>query len=415
MSDYRGRHVLVIGLGKSGKGAIGFLLRRGAHVVGVDQNAALFKTDKTLQEFERQGVTLLPDHIVTDITPFSLLVLSPGVPAHHPLLLMARERGLPVIGEIELACRDLSQPVLAVTGTNGKTTVTLLTTHVLNACGRPARAVGNVGAALTAEVDLASADEVLVMELSSYQLETMQSRVIDAAVVLNITPDHLERHGTMENYARAKLSIAKCLKEGGRLFLQAAVAQDYGYLIPNVPYETFCATKHDKENGLAAARLCSVLGIDLGQFARAAANFQKPPHRIAFVREQRGVQYYNDSKGTNLDAVQKAVNTVPGPIHLIAGGVDKGASYLPWAEAFGGKVCAIYAIGQAAAKIKSELHGQIPVQIFPTLEAAVRRAAMNAARGQTVLLSPGCASFDMFRDYAHRGEEFQKIVAELPE
>lgn len=436
--ELQNKRVLVVGLGISGRSAAEFLLSRGAHVFGTDSNITRIQQNAHVVTLESQGLRIVSEHEAIDVTHFDLLIVSPGVPPTHPLYQAAKRAGIEVIGEIELACRFIKQTVLGITGTNGKTTVTLLVAHVLRKCGRSARALGNMGVPLTSEfIDEKGTRylEIAVVELSSFQLETLHSRVIDAAVVLNITPDHLDRYGNMEEYASSKMHIADCIKTDGALYLEQKCFQEYGYLLAclkpkiygyssdcDVSIETFKGLlplaytekpNHDIENLMAAYGLCKEVGITADQFVEAALTFQKPPHRIQFVKASAGVSYYNDSKGTNIDAVIRAVEVMKGPIILIAGGVDKGAPYTPWLEAFVGKVKCICAIGQASVKIQEQLSQQVPVKVFESLEAAVKYAASLAKAGDNVLLSPGCSSYDMFRDYAHRGEEFIRIVERL--
>lgn len=412
MAEHTGGPVLIVGLGRSGQAAARLLLHRGVSVMAVDSNATLLTRHPEIQRLKAEGLEVLHESAVTDLNGFAYLVSSPGIPSDHPLFSLATERGLEVIGEVELACRSLTgQRVLAVTGTNGKTSVTLLVTHVLNQSGCPAKAVGNVGLALCGEVDKGLGDEVLVLELSSYQLESLHARVLDAGVVLNITPDHLDRHGDMETYAKAKLSMSRCIKPGGLFLVQQQIVQQFPHLFEPLCYQTLdVGADHHAENQQAAWKLCETMGLHPEQFEKALKTFKKPPHRIQFVRQYAGVNYFDDSKGTNIDAVMKAVASIEGPIILIAGGVHKGASYVPWIPLFRGKVRRIYAIGQAAPVIQQELGQCIPVEVVASLEWAIKGAARQAFQGESVLLSPGCASFDMFRDYTQRGEEFQKIV-----
>jgi UDP-N-acetylmuramoylalanine--D-glutamate ligase len=415
---------LVIGLGISGVSAAKFLLNTGAQVVGVD------RLPKDIA-----GIEVLLDTAPIDVSEFDLVVTSPGVPPSHPLIAAAINLGIETIGEAELALRYLPGYKLGITGTNGKTTVTLLTTHILNAMGIKAKAVGNVGDPLTSQVD--GSTEVYVVELSSYQLETMTSRVLDRAIILNITPDHLDRYSSMEAYAEAKYRIRDCLKLNGELFLHESLNpsfggyQKYGFssdcnlqsdgekllyqkiIECYLPKEYRDKLSHDVLNFMASYALCREWIVSSERLNDAVASFKKPAHRIQFVRTLDGVSYYDDSKGTNIDAVLCAVDSLPPGIILIAGGVDKGAAYTPWIERFKGRVEKIYAIGQAANKMAEQLGTDFPVEIHTSLEGAVQSARISAKPGNLVLLSPGCSSFDMFRDYKHRGETFIKIVNEL--
>lgn len=439
-SNYLNQRILVIGLGLSGRSAVRFLIRQGALVVGVDHDQNHLENHPEVQNLKQAGMEARSDQERFGFENIALVILSPGVPSTHPLVLEALRNGIEVIGEIELGCRHINNPILGVTGTNGKTTTTLLIAHVLNACGISAKALGNVGSPFTQEImDLDPAD-VIVLELSSYQLETLQQKVLDAALLLNITPDHLDRYRDMEEYAAAKCRMQLCLKAGGALVIESHTSHAYQHLLQKTPILTYgyaadlplysdlksvyhCGQKvfdlpssiagrshHDLENAMGAYALCASRGVTGSQFIQAFQTFQKPAHRIEFVLEHDGVKYYDDSKGTNIDAVIRAVESLDGPIILIAGGVDKGAAYTPWIKAFKGKVKGILAIGQAADKICKGLGERFSVEIINDLEQAVARAAVLAEKGDTILLSPGCASFDMFKDYAHRGEVFQRAV-----
>lgn len=438
-----GKNVLVIGLGLSGRSAAWFLLAHGALVRAVDRNAALLESDAEIQSFKQLGLALQSEEACVSLNGIDMVVLSPGVPSVHPLVEAARQAGIPVIGEIELGCRISENPILGITGTNGKTTVTLLVTHVLKECGQNACALGNVGTPFTQELLKISPRETIVLELSSYQLETLYQKSLESSLLLNITPDHLDRYKTMEAYAAAKCCMERCLKPHAPLYVEESTWQTYGYLFKEIqprrygyspssfiwtdlktvfreekavfelPLELQAKRSHELENLMAAYALCADRGISGENFIKGWRNFKKPSHRIEFILEHRGVSFYDDSKGTNIDAVMRAVESVDRPIILIAGGVDKGASYTPWIELFKKKVKSICAIGQAAVMIEGQLSSSIPVTIFHSLEEAVHEAFQRAQKGDAILLSPGCSSFDMFRDYAHRGEEFQRIVRGL--
>ena len=295
----------------------------------------------------------------------------------------------------------------------------------------------------TRELLSISSQDIIVLELSSYQIETLYQVCLDSAIVLNITPDHLDRYKTMESYAQAKCEIERCVKPEGHLYLEEKTWQEYGYFLKKkkprlygyeqtsfiytdllavyragekvfeLPSSLKNKKSHDLENLLAAYALCADKGVTASAFLEAWRSFKKPAHRIEFVLEFQGVRYYDDSKGTNIDAVIRAVQSLEGSIILIAGGVDKGSAYTPWLQEFRNKVKSICAIGQAAAKIRDQLASHLPVTIFNSLDEAVQQATRLAQRGDIVLLSPGCSSFDMFKDYAHRGEEFQRIVRGL--
>lgn len=434
---------LVLGLGVSGRAAAEFLLEQNNSVLGVDSDRELLNTNEELGDLETKGLHYQYDSDFLNWDEIAQLVVSPGISPKHPIYQGALERDVPITGEAELALPHFDKPLVAVTGTNGKTTVTLLVEHILNTAGIKAKALGNVGTPLCSYLLNPSLDEVFVVELSSYQLETMRSPVFDAAVLLNITPDHLDRYANMQEYAKAKLRLQFLLKASAAFFVQADAYHEFHDLLVQKNTQTFAfgkpadlytdgsrviyrekieylmpfdyreMGKHDYENALAAWVLCQPFSISSEQFCSALMTFRKPPHRIEFIREADGIFYYDDSKGTNIDAVIQAVKVMKGPVILIAGGVDKGASYLPWKDHFLGKVKQIVAIGQAAPKIYRELHPYFNIKLADSLASAVKTATNDAARGDFVLLSPGCSSFDMFRDYAHRGKEFQHYVQSI--
>lgn len=444
IQNYRQRNVLIIGLGISGRAAARYLLRRGATVSGSDQNLNLLETSEEIRDLRRLGLNVQCEHRwqSDDMLAFDLVVVSPGVPSTNRLYTFAKDRSIEIIGEVELACREMKHRCLAVTGSNGKTTTTLMIEHVLNHSGIGARAVGNVGIPLTDVVDAPeSKDNILVLELSSWQLETLSSRVIDAGAILNITPNHLDRHGSMEAYAKAKFHLRDLLKPNGKLYVGSECCKAFYHTGAKEKIFTFgfergadlfCDQKQvtmhenvafmlpsqyrgkhsiDLENMMAAYALCQEAGVNDGaQFIAAMSSFKKPPHRLEFIGRYKGVSYYNDSKATSLDAVAKAVYSLDGAIYLIAGGVHKGASYSPWCEVFQGKVKQVYAIGEAAELIHRDIGVQFPVEVMPGLDAAVKKAMELACAGEIVLLSPGCASYDMFKNYMHRGDEFKRIV-----
>lgn len=437
------KDILILGMGISGRSAAEFLIAQGAIVHGVDRDQKLLETNPDILSLAEKGLILESEEGCAN-KKFDCLVLSPGIPLTHPLLKKFQQEHLPIIGEIELGCQMAKNPVIGITGTNGKTTVTLLVEHVLQKSGIQAAALGNVGIPFTKNLLTLTPDKIIVLELSSYQIETLSTPILDAGLILNITPDHLDRYGEMEPYANAKCRLENCLKPNGHLYVSEKAWEGYGHLLKEKPrlygylktsyihtdlQKVFRDGKemfelplplqnrksHEVENFLAAYSICAERGVRGEEFLQGFETFNKPKHRIEFVKEHQGVFFYDDSKGTNIDAVTSAVQSLDRLIILIAGGVDKGASYRPWIKEFKNKVKSICAIGQAADKISQELTPQIPVTIFKTLEEAVREAARVAVKGDIVLLSPGCSSFDMFKDYAHRGEEFQRIVQELGE
>jgi UDP-N-acetylmuramoylalanine--D-glutamate ligase len=436
---YKNKKVLVIGMGVSGRSAAQFLLREGAQVIGIDHDLSLLNIHPLILKLKEEGLTVQHESEINSLASFDLAVLSPGIPRTHPIVLQALSDNVELIGEIQLGCRHAKQAMIGITGTNGKTTVTLLVTHVLNQNGFAAKALGNIGQPLAQEIHSLGPDSIIVLELSSQQLESLEEPVLEQGILLNVTPDHLDNYATMEDYAAAKLRIQSCIRPGGKLWVEETTFSGYAPLL-NFPaslygYTPDCfvytdleavyfnglksfelpsslkgKTSHDLENALAAFAICFQKGISGEQFAKSLTTFKKPPHRIEFVMEKKGVRYYDDSKGTNVDAVIKAVRSIEGPIVLIAGGVDKGSSYVPWIQEFRDKVKYICAIGQAAAKLEDQLSSEIPVFILADLEQAVKKAESLAEKGAAVLLSPGCASYDMFKDYVQRGKEFQRLV-----
>jgi UDP-N-acetylmuramoylalanine--D-glutamate ligase len=431
---------LVLGLGVSGIAAARFLLKQNRAVLGVDSNRSYLETHEELRHLQMKGMICRHDSDPLDWACIERVVVSPGIHPKHFIYQMAQKKGIELIGEAELALPHFKKPMVAVTGTNGKTTVTLLVEHLLNSAGIKARALGNVGTALCDYLINPGPEEAFVVELSSFQLETMRTPVFDAAALLNITSDHLDRYTDMQEYAKAKCRLQYLLKDGAELFVQAQTADEFAHLLQAKNYQTFGFEKrsdlwtdqtsikyrekieyimpmryremgrHDIENTLAAWALCQPFSISNEQFCNALETFQKPSHRIEFVREIKGISFFDDSKGTNIDAVIQAVKVMKGSVILIAGGVDKGASYLPWKEQFVGKVKQIIAIGAAAPKIYNELHTFFNIKFADSLASAVKIAVSDAREGDCVLLSPGGSSYDMFRNYAHRGEEFQRYV-----
>lgn len=399
--------VVVIGYGVSGKAATAFLRSIGRDVVAVDKKAEGLPRDT--EDFPLDGV--------------GQIILSPGVPQSHPLVQKALKMGIEVIGEIELGFRHLKNRCFAITGSNGKTTTVKLTTHILNSAGKKARALGNVGDPLTSYLINPDLDEILIIELSSFQLETLNGRCLEAALILNITPNHLDRYLSMQEYAEAKARIQNCLKEDGELFVSEQVKEDFGPLFKLAKefekeidlINTLSYTKLEmssKQSAQAAYLLCKRCGVTDVDFLQGLKTFKKPPHRIEYVAEINGVSYYNDSKSSNIHSVLHAVGRFEGPIVLIVGGLHKGSSYRSWIESFQGKVRKIIAYGQAAPIMKYELASSFPFQLVDRFADAVKAAKLEAKQKETVLLSPGCSSYDQFPSYEHRGDEFKRLVRE---
>jgi len=417
-TDLSGRHVLVIGLARSGKAAAETLVRRAERVVGFDRDESL-----DAGRLSELGVEIrLGREEETLLKGIDLVVKSPGVPGETPLVAGARDRGLPVWSEIELGARLLPNPVLGVTGTNGKTTTSELLGAMFRAGGRPVEVAGNVGRPLTSLVDTASADAWVVCELSSFQLEDVETLAPRTAVLLNLAPDHVDRHGTFEAYAQAKLRIFERQTTGDA----AVVPRGFGP-IPGaarrvefagddeLPAEPRIPGPHNRENAAAATVAARSAGLEDAAIAEALRTFEGVPHRIELVRELRGVRYVNDSKATNVAATLRALASFPGSrVHVILGGRGKNEPYEPLAAAFkpGDRA---YVIGEAADRIAYALTAaRVPVRPAGTLESALAAAVAAAEPADVVLLAPACASFDQFTDFEERGDTFRALVEELP-
>jgi len=395
--------ILVLGYGVSGKAAVLFLKKLGLPVVAVDRRPDV-------------NAGVLPDSADFPMDGISQVILSPGIPSTHPLVKKAKALGIEVIGEMELALRWTKNRSVGVTGSNGKTTTALLTAHVLNASGVKARAVGNVGVALSSYLLNPDPEEILIVELSSFQLETLRVKHFEFGVYLNLLPNHLDRHASMEEYARAKANLQHCLKPDGKLLVSNQVLQASKDLLQIDRVEVF------EENGpfaplfLPAQNVAAVQAIaakfDVSeeQVVAALPSFKKPPHRIEYVAESAGVRYYNDSKATSVEAVLHALSWFSGPLVLIVGGKDKGSPYVPWIAAMQGKVKKIVAYGEAAQNIARDVGSFYAVDRVDLFSDAVAAAQREACLGDTVLLAPGCSSYDQFESYEERGDVFKMLV-----
>ena len=444
------KRVLVVGLGKSGVASALFLKAHGARVTVSDTKSG---------DELRNEIPVLLDHGITVETGGhgertfrgqDLIVVSPGVPVDAPLLQQARSLGEMVIGEIELAAQFLPGPIVAITGSNGKTTTTTLTGEILTAGGLPTLVGGNIGTPAISLAERVKPETVIVLEVSSFQLETIQTFHPKIAVVLNVTPDHLDRHRTFEAYVDAKarmfenqhgndfavlnaddptcvamaertraqvfwFSRQKEVEQGawvrggnilfrGRAELQKKAQREI-LLVSEIPLKG----AHNLENVLAAVCAGALMGCAPEKIRQAVREFKAVEHRLEFVATIRGVDYYNDSKATNVDATIKALESFPGSIHLILGGKDKGSDYGVLNDLLRERVKRVYTIGAAAKKIESEIKGAEVVHA-ETLENALRMANAAALAGDVVLLAPACASFDQFKSYEHRGKVFKEIV-----
>jgi len=450
MMELKGKKVLVVGLGKSGMAAALFLRRRGAHVTVSDvrSNEALAKDIPALLE---EGIMVeTGGHGLLTFRRQDLIVVSPGVPLNTPELAQVKSFGLRVIGELELAARFLKGKTLAITGSNGKTTTTSLVGEILEKAGIPTLVGGNIGVPVVALIDQSTDDTWSVLEVSSFQLESTERFHPAIAVILNITPDHLDRHGSFENYALAKERIFAAQNENDFVILNAdnaraaqaaarSVARVYffsvehsvlqgawvedGFLVyrpgKDQPTEKIMPLSgvplkgaHNVENVLAAACASRLAGATAEQVRSGVESFQAVEHRLEFVAKIKGVDFYNDSKATNVDATAKAVASFSSGIHLILGGKDKNSDYTQLAQLLRARVRAVYTIGSAAAKIENELRGVVSILSCETLDNAVSAAASAARPGEVVLLAPACSSFDQFENYEQRGKVFKELVNE---
>jgi UDP-N-acetylmuramoylalanine--D-glutamate ligase len=444
-----GRLAVVVGMARSGVAAGRLLLACGATVRATDAKP-LPDWPAAARALEAEGVTLYPGgHAAAAFRDADLVVVSPGVPTDHEALVACRQAGVPVLGEVELAYRAMTADVLAVTGTNGKTTTTALLGALVAEAGRPVIVGGNIGRPLAGEALAAPDDAIVVAEVSSFQLETTETFRPQVALVLNLTPDHLDRHGTLAAYTEAKARIfrrqraddwavlnaddpgaaALADRVRGRLLWfsrQRAVSEGAhvvggwvtlrldGRDVPVCPVEEIALRgTHNLENVLAATVAAAWAGVPPGRLRAAIKAFRAVAHRIEWIREVSGVAFYNDSKGTNVDATLKALAAFREPVVLIAGGRDKAQDFGPLARAAAGRVKAAVLIGEGRATLGPALRAVTAVYEAESMGDAVRRAAALAGPGEVVLLSPACASFDMFRDYEHRGEVFRAEVMSL--
>jgi UDP-N-acetylmuramoylalanine--D-glutamate ligase len=378
-----------------------------------------------------------------------LIVVSPGVPADAPQLVQARILGEPVIGEIELAAHFLAGQIAAITGANGKTTTTSLAGEIIAAGKFPTLVGGNIGTPAISFVDEAGPATWTVLEVSSFQLETIVEFRPRIAVILNITPDHLDRHKTFDNYVNTKARIFENQRTDDFTVLNADDATTAG-LSEGTRAQVFWFSRkkevekgafvrgaqiyfrdgrherqilplaevslkggHNLENVLAGVSIGMVVGCQPEQIRDAVRNFKAVEHRLEFVARVASVDYYNDSKATNVDATMKALESFPANVHLILGGKDKGSDYSVLQELLRERVKRVYTIGAAAAKIESQIQGAAEIEHAETVENAVRRASEIAVEGDVILLAPACASFDQFRSYEHRGRVFKETVHSL--
>jgi len=442
MHSLKAEKALVVGMKKSGMASAELLARQGAVVSATDLKP-LDRLPGAGALLERLKIPFAPQ------TPemfegYGLIVLSPDVPADLAPLEEARRRGARVVGEVELAAPFLKGRTIGITGSNGKTTTTSLIGHILRQAGAPVQVGGNIGTPVTAMVDGSRADGWNVLELSSFQLETIVRFRAHIAVALNVTQNHLDRHRTFANYAAAKGRLFETQTAGDYAVLNAedpvcvsysrgaAAAQWFSgarevspgawlrgddLMLDGEPLvragELLIRGRHNVENTLAAAIAAARAGIPRAAIAAAVRTFQAVEHRLEFVRNVSGIDFYNDSKATSVDATLKALDAFAGGLWVILGGKDKGLDYSVLRAPLAAKARAALLIGAAASKIAEQIRGAAPLVDSGTLDAAVAYAYERGRPGDTVLLAPACASFDQFTSFEHRGEVFKKIVRGL--
>ena len=427
---------LVVGLARSGVAAALALRSAGIEVAGCDAGAVATETRATL---EAAGVAVWPGTDGVDLLPGARsLVKSPGVPAEAPVVATARSRGMPVLGELELGWRMLAHPWIAVTGSNGKTTTVELVGHVHREAGLPVAVAGNVGTAVTSLPGTLPARAVVVCEASSFQLEDTEAFAPDAAVLLNLTEDHLDRHGTLEAYRAAKLAVFAHQPDDAIAVAPLGLGiEDLGGCARRICFgsapgaeladragqlwwaeEPLMRTEeirlrgaHNRENAMAAAAVCLARGIEPGAVRAGLSTFAGVAHRLEEVATVGGVVYVNDSKATNVDAAVVGLTSFRGGVHAILGGRGKGSDYGPLAAAVAERARAVYLIGESGPEIGAALAGAgVPLHEAGDLERAMALARVAARPGEVVLLSPAAASYDQYPSFEHRGEHFRALV-----
>lgn len=447
--DVNGKRVLVVGLGKSGVASALFLKARGARVTVSDSKSEAELHDHIPVLLDNGIAVETGGHGDRTFGQQDLIVISPGVPVNAPALEPARKLGIPIIGEVELASRFLQGRLIAITGSNGKTTTTALAGDVVGARETKTLVGGNIGTPAISLVGESSEQTSTVLEISSFQLETIQTFHPWIAVVLNVTPDHLDRHGTFEVYWQAKRRIFENQKEddfavlniddmeaakmgqglkaqlrwfsrksevdsgafvrGDRIFYRDT--QGEREVMPLADMQLKGA--HNVENVLAAVVIGMIAGVEPEKIREAVKNFRAVEHRLEYVATVNGVEFYNDSKATNVDATIKALESFPKNIHIILGGKDKGSDYTVLKPLLQTRVKRVYTIGAAAEKIESHIRGAAQITAAGSMDVAVRKAAEAASAGDVVVLAPACASFDQFTSYEHRGRVFKELVHAL--
>jgi UDP-N-acetylmuramoylalanine--D-glutamate ligase len=449
LMEVKNKRVLVVGLGKSGAASALFLKSRGARVTVSDSKPEAELHNEIMPLLE-EGIALeTGGHGERTFREQDLIVVSPGVPFDSPQIAQARALGERVIGELELAAQFLPGKIIAITGANGKTTTTSLAGEIVKAGNFSTLVGGNIGTPAITLVERATKKAWIVLEVSSFQLETIATFRPRIAVILNITPDHLDRHGSFANYVNAKARIFENQQADDISILNLDDATTAGmgdrtearlfWFSRKKPIENGAFVRgtqilfrdgskereilalseiplkgtHNLENVLAAISIGALVGCEPSQIREAVRNFRAVEHRLQFIARIDGVEYYNDSKATNVDATIKALESFPANIHLILGGKDKGSDYTVLNDLLRQRVKRVYTIGAAAGKIESQIGSAVEFDHSETLENAIRSAREAAVPGDIVLLAPACASFDQFQNYEHRGRVFREVVNSL--
>jgi UDP-N-acetylmuramoylalanine--D-glutamate ligase len=448
MNDLIDRSVLVVGLGASGAAAARFLVEHGARVAATD-SADSDRLRALKAELEKAGARVeIGGHSAALLDGVELVVLSPGVPPRVLPVRLADERGIRVISEIELASRYCTAPIAAITGTNGKSTVTHLVAALLRAGGLECAVAGNVGVPLIEHVGAVGAAGVLSVEVSSFQLERIERFRPHVALLLNVAPDHMDRYDSFEQYLQAKLrlfenqtsddvaivhesivamGIAPSSAAAGPRCITYGEGPDCDLVLDGQTVTSETSSRrypldevwrlpgpHNRHNAMAAIAAAEAFGIERDAILEGLRTFRGLPHRLELVEEIAGVRYINDSKATNVDSVAKALDAIESPVVLIAGGLDKELDFEPLRPQVRARVKTLILIGQAATKLEKVFATDTRCVRAGSLVEAVHAAKAAARPGDTVLLSPGCASFDMFDDYADRGNQFRQCVRSMP-
>ncbi len=402
------KKVLILGFGISGIALANYFLEKGVNVHVMDKKP----------QNEKKGILFLLEGSHFESFEYDLVVFSPGIDKSHYAILRALKLGINVQGEAEFSLSLLKKhKIVAVTGSNGKSTTLMLIHHFLNEGGIKARALGNIGTPLISAVSLLQEDEVIVAELSSFQLEGMKEKVFDVGVLLNLTPNHLDRHKTMEAYLLAKLGMLHSMKRESCFFVQDKVYYDYESFFKgqkvHVLKETFDFKIPNhlfpiRSNIFFARAVAKQFGLSDSVILKAMDSFKTLKHRLEYVGQIDGIKCYNDSKSTTIDSTIFAVEALKENIVLICGGRFKGGSFSKWRDAFLEKVKAVIVIGEAKELISKELDGLFPIYIMDTLEKSIEKGLQLAKRGDNLILSPGCSSLDMFSNFEERGELFKR-------